>query len=226
LPDSTPNGITGTLDIVVTLSDEAAAEPQALVGVLSTWLRGLEMGLFGPARIRRHGDIEIHGRTVSARVECEDVPLSAVHVLTLMIQHCFRGQNWVEGVSVVCDGQPVTASGRMIIPPLPKSLPFTVEYPDDLKHYLRVEIEFRSALTPNQRDAVFDGFSAWDTVIDVVGEKRREGRWVEYKSRLLSPAIVEHNVHGYYGGLECLDLVVWLVLRIHRRLTVDRLTME
>jgi hypothetical protein len=38
--------------------------------------------------------------------------------------------------------------------------------------------------------------------------------------------MIEHWVGGYFAGLECLDFIVWLALRLHRQLKIERLTME
>jgi len=226
LPVSIPDQITGSLDIMVALADEAAAEPQALVELLSTWVRALEIGLFGPGRIRLQGAVESHGRTASAVIECEDVSRVAIHVLSRMIRYFSDVKGKVDNFAVFYAGQQVVAAGRMQIPALPPSIPFTVEYPEDLKHYVRIEIEFRNPITANERDAIFDAFSIWDAVIEALGEERRQGRRVDYRSRLLSPAMVEHHVHGYHAPFECLYFIVWLALRLHRRLTIERLTME
>lgn len=211
---------------MVSLAEEAAAEPQALVNLLATWVRGLEIGLFGPGRIRLQGGIENQGRTVSAVIECEEVSRAAVHALSRIIHRFSNVTSKVDKFAVFYEGQQVGTAGRIAIPALPQSIPFTVEYPADLKHYVRVEIEFRNPISANERDAIFDAFSIWDVVIEALGEEKREGRWVDYKSRLLSPAIVEHDVHGFYASYECLYFIVWLALRLHRRLTIDRLTME
>jgi hypothetical protein len=48
----------------------------------------------------------------------------------------------------------------------------------------------------------------------------------EYETRLLSPAMVEHWVDGYFASFECLYFIVWLGLRLHQRLVIERLTME
>jgi hypothetical protein len=226
LPVSIPERITGTIDIMVALADEAAKERQALVELLSMWVRAVEMGFFGPGRITLQGGIETQVRTVSAVLEFEDVSQTAVHVLGRMIRYFSNVKGKVDNFAVFYEGQPVVAARRLVIPALPPSFPFTVEYPADLKHYVRIEVEFRNPITPKEREAVFDAFSIWDAVIEALGEQKREGRWVDYKSRLLSPAIVEHHVHGYYAGFECLSFIVWLGLRLHQRLTIDRLTME
>jgi hypothetical protein len=226
LPVSIPERITGSIDIMVALADDAATGPQALVELLSRWVRAVEIGFFGRGRIKLQGTIETQGRTVSAMLESEDLSQAAVQVLARMIRYFSNVKGRVNNFAVFYGGQEAVVAGRMQFPAVPPSIPFTVEYPEDLKHYVRIEIEFRNPLTTSERDAIFEAFSIWDAVIEALGDEKRQGRRVDYKSQLLSPAIVEHHAHGYYAPFECLHFIVWLGVRLHRRLAIERLTME
>lgn len=223
---SIPDRITGTVEILAALAVDASAEPPALAELVSTWVRAVEIGLFGPGRIRPQGVLETRGRRVSGRFECEQVSQTAFHVLLRMIRYFSKVKGQVDSFDVFHDGQQVVPAGGMTLLALPQPIPFAVEYPEDLKRYVRVEIEFRRPLTPNERDTIFDAFSVWSAMIEALGEEEWWGRRSDRQSRLLSLSIVEHEVNGYYASFECLYFIVWLGLRLHQRLIIERITME
>lgn len=226
MPASTPDRITGTVNIIVALADGAAAEPQALVEVLSTWIRAVEIGFFGLARIRLRAPLEAQGRGVSAEFECERVSQTAVQVLSRMIRHFSKVKGQVESFNTFYEGQPLTVVGEVMFPALPPSIPFAVEYPEDPRGDVRVEIEFRAALTEGERDAIFAAFAIWDVLVEALGDEEQWGEEVDYDTRLLSPRIVEHGMDGYFASFECLHFIVWMALRLHERLAIERLTIE
>ncbi len=223
-----PDQITGKVEIIVALADGNGVEPQALVALLSTWARAVDIGLFGSGRIHQQEYVETNGRQVSGRFDCERVPKAAFHLLVRMIRHFSQVKGRVESFSLLNEGgQRLVADGNVTIPSLTHSIPFAVEYPEDLKHYLHVEIEFRLPLTPRDRNAIFSALSVWDALIEAVAdEKWWEGEESDYETRLLSPAIVEHQIEGYFASFECLDFMVFLCLRLHEGLAIERLTME
>jgi hypothetical protein len=227
-----PDRITGAVEIIVVLADGAGVEPKALADFVSTWVRAVEIGLFGPGRVRVQQPVEMHGQQVSARLQSDEVSETAFQALSRMIRYFSKVKGRVASFNVFRDGQPLVAAPKMAFPALPESIPFQVEYPEDLKRYVRVEIEFRLPLAANERDAIFAALSVWDVVIEALaeeewwGQQSDPGSKGDYKSRLLSPMMIEHWVGRYFASLECLDFIVWLALRLHRRLIIDRLTME
>jgi len=225
---SIPDELTGTLDIRVSLSDQPGAEPGALVALLSTWARAVEIGLFGAGRVRRRGEIETRGHEVSTSFECDSVARVAFGALSRMIRRFSKVNGLVERTSLILDRQDMELerSVSRSIPPLPLSMPFEVEEPEDLKRYVRIEIEFRPELTPSQRDVIFDALGVWDVVVQALGDEERWTDRVDFDTRLLSPAIVEHQMDGYFAGVEGLQLIVLLGLRLHQSLTIDRITLE
>jgi hypothetical protein len=225
LRDSIPERLTGTVEIIVTLADPAGGEPPALVELVSTWVRAVEIGFFGPGRIRLQA-VETQGQRVSGRMECEQVSQTAFHALSRMIQHFSKMIGRVESISLFHEGQRLAAEGGAAIPALPQSIPFAVEYPEDLKRYVRAEIEFRAPLAKVERDAVFGALAIWDALVEALGDEERWGQRIDYDTRLLSPAIVEHEVVGYFASFECLHFIVLLGLRLHQRLIIERITIE
>ena len=224
---SIPDRITGTVEIIVALADQASAEPPALVDLVPIWVRAVEIGFFGSGRIRLQGAVETQGKRVSASLECEQVSQTAFHALARMVQHFSKVKGRVESFSLFQGGGQLWAGESVVaIPPLPQSIPFEVEYPEDLKPYVRVEIEFRLPLTPSERDAIFDALAIWDVLVEALGDEERWGRKADYVTRLLSPAIVEHEVVGYFASFECLHFIVLLGLRLHQRLIIERITLE
>ena len=221
-----PDRISGTVEIIVVLIDEADGNAQALADLVSNWVRAVELGFFGPGWIRLQGEIATQGRRITGRLEGKHVPQAAFHVLWRMIRCFSKVKDKVEIFNVSHEGQPLEATRRVEIPALPQSIPFVVEYPEDLKRYLRVEIEFRAPLAPSERDVIIHGLFIWDALVAALAEEEWWGRRSDHESRMLSPAIIEHQVNGYYAGFECLHFIVWFGLRLHQRLTIERLTME
>ena len=224
---SIPDRITGKVQILITLADDAGVETRALVDLVTTWVRAVEVGFFGPGGIRLQGAVEAQGQRVAGRLECERVSQTAFLALSRMIQHFSKVKGRVESASLFReDGQRLAVEVGAAIPALPPSIPFAVEYPNDLHADVRVEIEFRAPLTQAERDALFDAFSIWDALVQVLGDQKQWGEESEYETRLLSPAIVEHEIFGYYASFECLHFIVWLGVRLHQRLSIERVTME
>jgi hypothetical protein len=224
--------ITGPVEIQIALADPATVPPQALADLVSTWIRAVGLGFFGPARITLQGEIETRGARIALSVHCEQVSRTAFRVLARLVRYFSKMTGKVKHFDVVCEGQRLVAARGAVVPALPKSIPFAVEYPEDLKRYVRVEIEFRLPLKPAERDAIFAAFSVWDVLIEALaakewwGQQRDPDSQSEYESRLVSPAVVEHQVDGYFAPFACLHFIVWLGLRLHPRLVIDRLTME
>lgn len=229
---SIPDRISGTVEIVVALADEAGVEPQVLADLVSTWVRAEEIGFFGPGRIRVQGAVETHGQQVSARVECDQVSPTAFRVLARMIRYFSRMKGTVKTFDVFHESRLAVTPRGAVVPTLPSSIPFAVEYPEDLKRYVRVEIEFHRAVTERERDAIFNALSIWDVLIEALagkewwGQQKDPESQSEYQSRLLAPAIIEHEVDGYFASIACLHFIVWLGLRLHQRLMIERITME
>lgn len=222
---STPNGITGTVEILALLADDASAESATLVELVSTWVRAVEIGFFGAGHIRQQA-IKAQGLRVSGRLECEHIPQTAFHALSRIVEHFSKMKGRVESISLFHEGQRLAIAGGEAIPALPQSIPFLVEYPEDLKRYVRVEIEFRAPLSQGELDAISAAFVIWDVLVAALGEQQRWGEEIDYGTRLLSPSIVEHEVFGYFASFECLYFIVLLGLRLHQRLIIERITME
>jgi hypothetical protein len=226
---SIPDRISGAVEITIGQSDQAGLHAQELEVLLSNWARAVEVGFFGPGRLRLQGAIQTQGHGVSGRFELVQLSQAAFHVLSAMVRRSSEVSGHAGILDILYEGEPILAAPRMAIPALPQSIPFVVEYPGDLKPYLRVEMEFRDALAPLARDAIFDAFSIWDMLIDTFNQDQQDledERHVDCQSRLLSPAIVEHEVDGYYASFECLHYVIWMGLRLHQRLIIDRITFE
>jgi hypothetical protein len=222
---STPDQITGTVEILAVLANDASAEPAALVELVSTWVRAVEIGFFGAGRIRLQA-VKSQAHRFSGRLECEQVSQTAFHALLRMTQHFSKLKGRVESISLFHEGQRLAVEGGEAIPALPQSIPFAVELPNDLHADVRVEIEFRSPLAQAEQDAIFGALSVWDTLVEALGDQQRWGEQIDHGTRLLSPTIVEHEVFGYFASFECLHFIVLLGLRLHHRLIIERITVE
>jgi hypothetical protein len=225
LRDSIPERITGAVEILVALANEAGVEAPALLDLVSTWVRAVEVGFFGPGRIRLKA-VETQGQRVSGKLECEQVSRTAFHALSRMIRHFPKVKGRAEIVNLLHDGQDLVIEDGAAIPALVQSIPFAVEFPNDLHADVRIEIEFRAPLAQSERDAVFGALAVWDVLLEVLRDEEQWGERIDYDTRLLSPRIVEHEVFAYFAPFECLHFIVMLGLRLHERLIIERITME
>ena len=224
---STHNHISGNVQIIITLADDAGVEALPLVELITTWIHAVAVGLFGPGMINRQQAVEAQGQRVSGKLQCEQISQTAFHALSRMIKHFSKVKGPVESYKIFLEGgRDLASESGVAIPSLPQSIPFDVEYPNDLHADVRVEIEFSVALPEAERDSVFAALSSWTALVEAFGEPELWNEGVEYETRLFSPAIVEHEVFGYFAGFECLNFIVLLGLRLHERLHIDRITFE
>lgn len=225
--DSIPEGVTGVVRFHVTLADEPGAEARELADVVATWVRAVDLGFFAGGRIGLSEPMEARSRSVVVGVGCQGVPWVAFQVLSRMVSRFSRLKASVESVDLFHEnGHRLAGHSGLAVPALPQSIPFAVEYPNDLHADVRLEIEFRDPVDQAERDALFAALSIWDVLIGALGEEDRWEESVDYATRLLSPETLEHEIHGYFASFEGLDLVVWMALRLHTRLTIERLRVE
>jgi len=221
---STAERVSGLLELRVGVAGDVVAA-DAVTRRIVVWARAIEIGCFGASRVRVQS-LQAQDDLVRAEWQCERLAASAIDGLARLLQHLAATQAKLDRVDLSLDGRAVVPHPEVALPDLPDALPFEVEYPEDLKSFVRVEIEFRAALTQAARDAVFDAFAVWDVLVAAFGDAERWGDQVDLETRLLNPRIVEHQVNGYFASFECLHPVVLLALRLHRRLAIDRLTLE
>ena len=222
---STPERFTGPIELHARLADEDAAAAELVTRRVSSWVRAIEIGCFGTGRVHVEA-MQVQGNEVWAELRCEWLSAGAVDGLERLLQHLSATQARFDDVDLSHNGRPVAPKSEVILPDLPGSIPFAVEYPEDLTPFVRVEIEFRAALSPAARDAVFEALAVWDLLVAAFGEAQRWGDRVDLETRLLNPRMVEHQVDGYFASFECLHLLVLLALRLHQRLAIERLTLE
>ena len=210
------------LQLRVALARDAAGATTQRVAL---WVRAVEIGCFGDGRVRAHS-LLTQGNLLQAEWHCERLSSDAIDALARLLRHLASTQASLEGVELLLDGRAVTPRPDITPPELADAPPFELAYPADLKRFVRAEIEFRAALAPTARDAVFDALAVWDGLVAAFGDTERWGDRVDLETRLLSPRIVEHQVDGYFASFECLYPLVRLVLRLHRKLPIERLTLE
>jgi hypothetical protein len=228
LRDSIPEGGTGIVRFHITLADEPGADARALADVVEMWVRAINLGFFGDARISVSEPIEARGRSVVGGMRCERVPSAAFQLLARMVSRFSRVRARVESIDIWREEghRSLVSRDPVEVPPLPETFPFPVDYPNDFHADVRVEVGFRSPLTPPEKDTIFDALSVWDALVEALADEERWAEVSDYETRLMSRSIVEHVVSGYFAGPEGFDLVVHMGLRLHQRLNIERLTME
>lgn len=221
----TPEHVSGLIELRIGLLGVAERRAELIAGCISTWVRAIEIGCFGSGRVRIVR-IQEQGDTVLAELQGERLPASALDGLSRLLRHLSATQTKLNSIDLLLDGRTVELHPEVVMPEPPAVLPFELEYPADLKPFLRIEIEFRAALPPTARDEVFDAFAVWDVLVAAFGDIQRWRDRVDLKTRLLSPRIVEHQVDGYFASFDCLYPVVLMALRLHPRMPIERLILE
>ena len=171
-----PDPISGTVEVIVVLGDEGHDDDQALVDLVSKWVDAVEIGFFGPGRMRPLDPIATGGGRMTGRLECERVAHAAFHVLWRMTRYFSKVKRKVETFNVFHEGHSLSTAEGAESRALPDSIPFVVEYPEDLKRYLRMEIEFRAPISPSDRDALFHALSIWDALVEALADDEWWGR--------------------------------------------------
>jgi hypothetical protein len=218
--------ITGTVEIVIGPENWADAEPSALKNIVLTWVDAVQMEFFGPGEIRLQESVETHGENVSLKLVCQRASLAAFRVLLIMVRHLSKVSGRDLNISLFLEGRRLQAGEDVVRISLPPSIPFAIEYPNDLHAAVRVEIEFRAPLTEKDQEAIFRALATWDALIAALGNEERWGERVDNYTQLLSPTIVEHEVVGYFASFECLQFIILIGLYFHRRLSIERITIE
>ena len=224
MPALTREVVSGVVHVTARLHDESAVEPGALVASIKAWGRLVNASGFATGRVARI-EAEAAGRTVRARLDCESIPLVALSVLQRMVERLRGSGALAETVMLRREEAGLSISAPQALR-LPDAFPFELEQPVDLRRLVRIEIEFRSPLAEPDRAAVSGLLSSWDVLAEALGEPQGPGAAFEGHTRMLGPSMVEHEIIEYTPSFESLDYVVFLMLRLHERLPITRLTIE
>jgi hypothetical protein len=223
---SIPESVTGPVELAVELAGPAGVD--SVKGLLSTWSRAVEVGFFGEAEVRLTYDSRSRSTLVDAELGCNGLPLGALYALQRVLQHFSGTAHRIASATFRRNGSVLSlgdVAGAALVQ-LPDSIPFPVAYPHDLHAGVRVEIEFRSALSAGHQHAIAAAFSIWDLLVVALGRTDEWGKRVDRETRRMSPTSIEHEVVGYFSGFECLDLVVLMGLKLHQRLPIEQMTLE
>lgn len=214
------NRVTGIVHIRLAFAEDG--DGSGLLALVATWVRAVDLGFFGPGEIRVRTPLDAGAKVLSGSFEAHGVSESVFYSLYRAI----RLHGKVLRADLRCeDGRRFSEAGALM-PELPESLPFSMEYPRDAYKEVRIEIEFRAPLLPAELDGISAAFGVWDAMMGWLREDARPGVLAHSRTRLLSAAIVEHELFGYFASADCINLIAWLGRRLAERLPVERLTIE
>lgn len=222
---SIPDPLTGSVRLVVMLAGEAGMASAKTL--LLDWARAVGMGFFGMGRVRLT-QTSPWPRIVEAEIECDMLPSAALHALHRLLGHFSGTAHGIARATLYMNGSELDLledPGATVVE-VPGSFPFPVTYPDDLHAAVRVEIEFTHAVSASHRDAIGAALVVWDLLAVALGRDEEWGKQVDHETRMLSPTAIEHEFVGYFAGFEGIDLVVMMALKLHRRVSIERLTIE
>ncbi|MET3179835.1 UNVERIFIED_ORG: hypothetical protein ABIC43_002994 [Variovorax guangxiensis] len=154
---------------------QAAVEqgPEGSVGLVERRIRifldAVDAGFFFPGRRLPSVPVELRvvGTSVQARLQVEDLPVTALDVLGGMLADCRQYEVLFSSTRAVLGRRELDLLGeRGMRPAAPEEPPFAVEFPEDMggNYALLVEIEFAQPVQPEVGQGLLKTLALWDVL--------------------------------------------------------------
>ena len=200
---------------------------------IRVFLDAIDAGFFFPGRRLPSVPVELRaaGTSVQARLQVEDLPVTALDVLGGMLADCQQHEVFFHAArAVLAQRELDLLRERGVRPAAPEELPFEVEFPEDMggNEALLVEIEFAQPVPPELRQGLLETLALWDALtlaypndpdeaVDVSGAQAmfNDPRTIHYQEWIWDKA-----------DAEAWDLIVNLCCAWHEKLPIVRLHFE
>jgi hypothetical protein len=200
---------------------------------IRVFLDAIDAGFFFPGRRLPSVPVELRaaGTSVQARLQVEDLPLTALDVLGGMLADCQQHEVFFHAArAVLAQRELDLLRERGVRPAAPEEPPFEVEFPEDMggNEALLVEIEFAQPVPPELRQGLLETLALWDALtlaypndpdeaVDVSGAQAmfNDPRTIHYQEWIWDKA-----------DAEAWDLIVNLCCAWHAKLPIVRLHFE
>jgi hypothetical protein len=200
---------------------------------IRVFLDAIDAGFFFPGRRLPSVPVELRaaGTSVQARLQVEDLPLTALDVLGGMLADCQQHEVFFHAArAVLAQRELDLLRERGVRPAAPEEPPFEVEFPEDMggNEALLVEIEFAQPVPPELRQGLLETLALWDALtlaypndpdeaVDVSGAQAmfNDPRTIHYQEWIWDKA-----------DAEAWDLIVNLCCAWHEKLPIVRLHFE
>ena len=200
---------------------------------IRVFLDAIDAGFFFPGRRLLLVPVELRaaGTSVQARLQVEDLPVTALDVLGGMLADCLQHEVFFHAArAVLAQRELDLLRERGVRPAAPEEPPFEVEFPEDMggNEALLVEIEFAQPVPPELRQGLLETLALWDALtlaypndpdeaVDVSGAQAmfNDPRTIHYQEWIWDKA-----------DAEAWDLIVNLCCAWHAKLPIVRLHFE
>lgn len=200
---------------------------------IRVFLDAIDAGFFFPGRRLPSVPVELRaaGTSVQARLQVEDLPVTALDVLGGMLADCQQHEVFFHAARAVLGRRELDLlRERGVRPAAPEEPPFEVEFPEDMggNEALLVEIEFAQPVPPELRQGLLETLALWDALtlaypndpdeaVDVSGAQAmfNDPRTIHYQEWIWDKA-----------DAEAWDLIVNLCCAWHAKLPIVRLHFE
>ena len=200
---------------------------------IRAFLDAVDAGFFFPGRLLPSVPVELRatGTSVQARLEVEDLPVTALDVLGGMLADCRQHEVLLHSAHAVLGQRELDLlSGRGMRPAAPEAPPFEVEFPEDMggNYALLVEIEFAQPVPPELQQRLLDTLALWDVLTLAYPNDPDEPVEVSGAQAMFNDPRTIHYHEWIWEGAdaEAWDLIVNLCCAWHETLPIVRLHFE
>ena len=200
---------------------------------IRVFLDAVDAGFFFPGRRLPSMPVELHvaGTSVAARLQVEDLPVTALDVLGGMLADCRQHDVLVHSAYAMLGQRKfdlLSESG--VRPAAPEEPPFEVEFPEDMggNYALLVEIEFAQPVPPELQQRLLDTLALWDVLTLAYPNDPDEPVEVSGAQAMFNDPRTIHYHEWIWEGAdaEAWDLIVNLCCAWHETLPIVRLHFE
>lgn len=212
---------------------EGKGEGEIVERRIRVFLDAVDAGFFFPGRRLPSMPVELHvaGTSVAARLQVEDLPVTALDVLGGMLADCRQHDVLVHSAHAMLGQRKfdlLSESG--VRPAAPEEPPFEVEFPEDMggNYALLVEIEFAQPVPPELQQGLLDTLALWDVLTLAYPNDPDDGVEVSGAQAMFNDPRTIHYHEWIWEGAdaEAWDLIVNLCCAWHQTLPIVRLHFE
>ena len=211
--------------------------PEGSVGLVERRIRvfldAVDAGFFFPGRRLPLAPVELRvaGTSVQARLQVEDLPVTALDVLGGMLADCRQHEVFLRAACAVLGQRELDLRReRGVRPAAPEEPPFEVEFPEDMggNHALLIEIEFAQPVQPEVQQGLLETLALWDALTLAYPNDPDEAVEVSGAQAMFNDPRTIHYHEWIWdrADADAWDLIVNLCCAWHETLPIVRLHFE
>jgi len=200
---------------------------------IRVFLDAIDAGFFFPGRRLPLVPVELRaaGTSVQARLQVEDLPVTALDVLGGMLADCQQHEVFFHAArAVLAQRELDLLRERGVRPAAPEEPPFEVEFPEDMggNEALLVEIEFAQPVPPELQQGLLETLALWDALTLAYPNGPDEAVEVSGAQAMFNDPRTIHYHEWIWdkADADAWDLIVNLCCAWHEKLPIVRLHFE